>query len=276
VAFWPGGHPAVWFKQSIGRYLSMAALIFWYPGHSTPCFFSSWTLVRGFLHSDSISSNEACEDPPLAIFTIFETILSNGSKFARRFRFRFHQEPCHHNGSYRTKTRTIWNGPVLLPKTQHFKFTILAAIKYLSSDHIATWSLRRLCSFCRSLTSRIQICDRTGICWVTTENPRISLEICPHFTTTQRISLGSQISMLDVKERVKLHNLRIHHVMIQSELRCLIRAKVAGTVGWIQGPASTRPKHCGFMSGAGNKPTKTKCSGLVGGSWPGPGPSVRF
>jgi len=36
------------------------------------------------------------------------------------------------------KTRTIGNGPVLPPKTRHLKFTIVAPIKYLSSDRIMT------------------------------------------------------------------------------------------------------------------------------------------
>jgi len=36
--------------------------------------------------------------------------------------------------------------------------------------------------------------------------------------------------MQEVKELVKLHNLRIHHVMIRSELKYLIAAKAVGTV----------------------------------------------
>ena len=36
--------------------------------------------------------------------------------------------------------------------------------------------------------------------------------------------------MLEVKELVKLRNLRIHHVTIRSELRDLIGTKVAGTI----------------------------------------------
>ena len=134
------------------------------------------------------------------------------------------------------KTRTVGNGPVLPPKTRHFKFTILAPIKYLSSDRITTWSIRRLCSINSYFTSRIQICDRTNIRWVATENPRISLKICPCFTATQRILIRSQIWMLEVKELVKLYNLHIHHVTIQSELRYLIGAKVVGTIKWNRGP----------------------------------------
>jgi hypothetical protein len=44
--------------------------------------------------------------------------------------------------------------------------TTLAPIKYLSSDRIMKWSVRKLCSISRSFTSRIQICDSTDIRWV--------------------------------------------------------------------------------------------------------------
>jgi len=141
------------------------------------------------------------------------------------------------------KTRTIWNGPVSPPQTRHSKFTILAPIKYCSSDHTATWSIHRLCSFSRSCTSGIQIFNQTNIHWVAMENPRISLNICLNFTATQWISIVSPIWMLEMKELVKLHNLHIHHVTIQSELRYLIGAEVAGTLKWNRGPSSTWPKN---------------------------------
>jgi len=47
-------------------------------------------------------------------------------------------EPNRCNGSYHTKTRTVAIGPVLPPKPQRFKSTILPPIKYLSSDRIVT------------------------------------------------------------------------------------------------------------------------------------------
>jgi hypothetical protein len=115
-------------------------------------------------------------------------------------------------------------------KTRSSKSTFLAPTKYLSSDRITTWSIRRLCSFSRSFTSRFQICDPTSICWVAIENPPISLKCSHYFTTIQRISVGLQIWMLEMKERPKLNNLRIDHVMIRSQLKYLIRAKVVGTV----------------------------------------------
>jgi len=128
------------------------------------------------------------------------------------------------------RTRTIGNVPVLPPKTRHFKFTILAPIKYLSSDHITIQSTRRLCSFRRSFTSRFQICDPTSIRWVTIKNPLISRKICHYSKTTQRISFGLQIWMQVVKERQKLNNLRIDHVMIRSKLKYLIGAEAVGSV----------------------------------------------
>jgi len=50
-----------------------------------------------------------------------------------------------------------------------FHFTVpptLAPIKYLSSDRIMTWSVRKLCSISRSFISRFQICNPTDIRWV--------------------------------------------------------------------------------------------------------------
>jgi len=128
------------------------------------------------------------------------------------------------------KTRTVRNGAVLPPKTRHLKLTILAPIKYLSSDCITTWSVSRLCSFSRCFTTRFQICDPTSIRWVAVENPPISLKISHYLTTTQRISVGSQIWKREVKERLKLHNLHTDYVVIRSELKYLIGAKGVGTV----------------------------------------------
>jgi hypothetical protein len=69
-----------------------------------------------------------------------------------------------------------------------------------------------------------------------------------------------------VNELVEMHILRIHHVMIRSELKYLIGAKVAGTVLWDHGPGSTRPKNRGFMSGPGNNPAETERVGFLAGS----------
>ena len=130
------------------------------------------------------------------------------------------------NGSYHTTTRTVAIGPVLPPKTQHFSITSLAGIRFLSSDRMVTWSICRLCSFMRSITSQLQICDPTKIRWVMIESTRFSPHISPSFTPIQRILVGLQIWMWEVKERVKLNNLRIDHVTMRSQLRYLIGARV--------------------------------------------------
>ena len=127
-------------------------------------------------------------------------------------------------------TRPIGNGPVSQPKTWHFNIKTLPPIKYLSSDRIMTWSVRRFYISSRSFTSRSQICDLTNILWVAIENPRISLEICTVFWATRWISVGSQIGKQEVKERPELHNLRTDHVPIRWELKYLIGGKGVGTV----------------------------------------------
>jgi len=128
------------------------------------------------------------------------------------------------------------------PNTRHFKSTILAPIKYLSSNRIVTWSVNRLCSFSPWFHSRSQICDPTSIRWGAIENPHFSADISPYFTANQRILAQSQIWQPEVKEGITLHNLRTDHVTIRSELRYLIGGKVAGTVIWNHGPVPTRPR----------------------------------
>jgi len=54
---------------------------------------------------------------------------------------------------------------------------------------------------------------------ICTQNHRFSI-------ATQRILVGSHISKQEVKERIKLYNLRIDHVTIRSELRYFIGAKL--------------------------------------------------
>ena len=128
------------------------------------------------------------------------------------------------------KTRTVGNGAVLPPKTRHFMSTIFAPIEYLSSDHIMTWSVRKLTSFSPSFTSHIQICDRTNDRGGAIENTRNSLKNRLYFTATQRISVRSQIWMREVKGGLKLLILRTDHVTIRWKLTYLIGAKAVGTV----------------------------------------------
>ena len=147
------------------------------------------------------------------------------------------------------KTRTIGNGPVLPPKTRHFKFTILTPMKYLSSDHIMTWSICRVCSISRFITSHCQMCNRINICRVAIENPQISHIIWRYFSAIQQILVRLQIWKREVEELLTLHDLYIDHVTIRSELKYLIGSKVAGTIRWNRSPVPNWPKPQGVMSG---------------------------
>jgi len=49
------------------------------------------------------------------------------------------------------------------------------------------------------------------------------------FDRDSRILAGSQICKREVKERLNLHNLRTDHVVIQSELKYLIGAKMVNS-----------------------------------------------
>jgi hypothetical protein len=62
-----------------------------------------------------------------------------------------------------------------------------------------------------------------------------------------------------------MHKVHTDHVMIRSELNFLIEAKIAGTVRWIHGPGTTRPKIRGFMSAPDINPAKAKQFGFLAG-----------
>jgi len=173
-------------------------------------------------------------------------------------------EPKSCNELYHTKTRNVANGLVSLPKPRHFNITTLAPINYLSSDCIVTWSVCRLCCSSCSFTSSFHICDPTNICWVAIENMIISRTMCLYFRATQRISVGSQIWKSEVKERLELHNLHTYHVMIQSELKYLTTAKVAGTIKWNRGLGTTRPTNEGLCPVQVTPPPRQCRSGF----WP--------
>jgi len=160
------------------------------------------------------------------------------------------------------KTWTVGNGLVLPPTTQHFNFTILAPIKYLSSDCIMTWSVCTLCSFSRCFISRCQICDRTNICWVAIEKSRISHNIWCYFTVIQRILVRSPRCKREVEERVKLYNLRIDQVVIPWDLKYSIWAKITWTIIWNRSLGKTRPRNSRSTSGLGNNPNNTKQVGF--------------
>jgi len=149
-----------------------------------------------------------------------------------------------------------------------FHFTVpatFAPIKYLSSDHIMIWPVRRLCSTSRSFTFHFQICDPTDIRWVAVKSRHILGEISGLSIATQRILVGSQIWKREVKERLELHNLHTDHVMIPSELKYFIAARYLGlqSPGFEvdTGPNTNGPgfscdtPHC---HGSGPVPTRTR------------------
>jgi hypothetical protein len=72
--------------------------------------------------------------------------------------------------------------------------------------------------------------------------------------------------MREVKEQVILDNLGLEHATIQSELRYLFGAKVAGTVKLELRGAYNPAKNRGFLSGPGNTPAKTMRFGFSDGS----------
>ena len=126
----------------------------------------------------------------------------------------------------RTYTRGLLAG---LELDRGSTFTVpatMALIKYLSSDRIMTWSVRRLCIFSCSFTSHCQICDQVNFRRVAVKKMPIFSENPGCSKGTQRIVVRFQIWQQEVKQRVEMHNLRTDHVMIQSELKYLIGAKV--------------------------------------------------
>jgi len=167
-------------------------------------------------------------------------------------------------------------GPVLPPNTQHFNLTTSVQMKYLSPDHIVTWSICRWCRISRCFTSCVQICDPTNIRLVAINNRQIWPKIGHFFKATQQLLVGSPIWKREVKERYILYNLRIDHVFIRSQLIYLIGAKAAGTVIWNRSPGTSRPKDGWLMSSPDNDLALVTQVGLLGGSWLGLGSSGWF
>ena len=112
--------------------------------------------------------------------------------------------------------------------------------------------------------------------WSRYRKPASLAETCTDFPATDPISVGWHIWILEVKELVKLHNLRVHFVLIQSELKFSVGVKVAGTIIRNSGPGSTWPNNGGFLSGLGTNPTLVTQVRFYGGSWPGLGASGWF
>ena len=108
-------------------------------------------------------------------------------------------------------------------------FTVPATftpLQYLRSKPIITWWLCRSCSFSCSCTLNFHICYRTNICSIAVRWHQILSKIHGLSIATQWILVWSQIWQHEVHERLKVHNVRTDHVMVQSELRYLIGAKI--------------------------------------------------
>jgi len=101
----------------------------------------------------------------------------------------------------------------------------LAPIEIMSCDRIMTWPIRRLYRIDRSFTSRCHVGDPSNTRWVALKQRTIPGKIRRFLIATKRIFVRSQICTRVVKEPIILHNLRIDHVMIRSELWYSIGAK---------------------------------------------------
>jgi len=101
----------------------------------------------------------------------------------------------------------------------------LAPIENMSCDRIMTWPIRRLSRIDRSFTSRCHIGDPSNTRWVALKQRTFPGKIRRFLIATKWIFVRSQICTRVVKEPIILHNLRIDHVMIWSELWYSIGAK---------------------------------------------------
>jgi hypothetical protein len=141
----------------------------------------------------------------------------------------------------RVWNRTRWLSPGCYPESRgthqlqgrigtgprfHFMVpTTFAAIKYVNSDHIATWSICVMCRFMPYFISHSQICDQIDIYWIiltlswkSWQNDRVSI-------TTPRPLFRLQIAEREMKEGIELHISRIHYVAIRWELQYWIGAR---------------------------------------------------
>ena len=150
---------------------------------------------------------------PLTLGLVLATVPN--SQFGSRSGSSPERDNC--NMFHHTKIRTIAIWTILPPISQHVNFTTLDPMKYLSSDHIMTWSICKLCSIGRSFTYRCQIYDRTNIHRAAIKNPQLTNQIWHYFAVIQEILVTSQIWMREVEELLKLHTQHIDHVTIQSE-----------------------------------------------------------
>jgi len=161
--------------------------------------------------------------PIYMLWIVLATVPGSPAVVRRLNRTRWSSPGCYpeNRGTHRVRG-WVGTGPwfhIMVPAT-------LAPIKYLGSDRVTTWSICRSWSFSPSFTSRCQICDWTKIHWIAVKEGDISAEKCGFSIATQRILVQSQIWEQEVKEGLKLNNVRTDHVTIRSELRYLFGAKI--------------------------------------------------
>ena len=90
-----------------------------------------------------------------------------------------------------------------------------------------TWSIRKLFSFSHSFIFCTEICNPTDIGWMVVTQS-LNLRAIGWFSiATQRILVGLQLWKWEVEKRLKLHNLRIDRVVIQTEPKYSIGARNA-------------------------------------------------
>jgi hypothetical protein len=159
-------------------------------------------------------------------FCLVTCIVNNGSNPPERFRVRVRTRTTQLQRFSHTNTLNHCSGAGYHLKPGLGMPRFFAPIKDFSSDCIMTLSICRLFSFCRSFSTRFHICNTTNIWCVAREHQRMWSVISSFSPATEQILLPSQIWKRDVKEGLKQHNIHCHHVMIWSELKYLIGAKV--------------------------------------------------
>jgi len=160
------------------------------------------------------------------------------------------------NKPNRSEPTVFW----LVPQFRQLR--TLASTKYLSSDRITIWYLRKRCSFGCSLTSYSLFCDPINICWVTAKDAQVTPLFHSNSTNIDWISKWR----IGGERACKTASFTIYHIVIWSELKYVIGAKVLSSGKWGSAVCRTCPKNRGFMSGVGNNPARTMWVWLLAGS----------
>jgi len=186
-----------------------------------------------------------------AVLMLCLTRVRNGSKFPGRFQFGFRPKPVCANGSYHTKNPAHWKWVGFTTKNPAFtpdNFACNWIFQFWLYRDLISTLIVQIQPHCHLPISDLRSNQYSLSCY---RKSGISLEIYPYLRATQLISVWSQIWMLEEKELVKLHHLRIHQVMIRSELKYFIAAKAIGTVKLVPRSGSNPAKHPQFYVRSG-------------------------